>query len=127
MKDYPTWQGRYVYERNVNIQMNKPYQFLVQIPSILKLYMKLFTLYISNLFSLSSHEKLQCYRSKSKFSLNGIDFCLVLEMFANNLKNWGSIPGRVIPKTKKKVCDASLLNTQHYKVCIKGKVEQSRE
>ena len=28
---------------------------------------------------------------------------------------------------KKMVLDASLLNTQHYKVRIKGKVEQSRE
>ena len=37
-----------------------------------------------------------------------------------------SIPGRVIPKTLKMVCGASLLNTQHYKVQIKGKVEQSR-
>ena len=36
-------------------------------------------------------------------------------------------PGRVIPKTQKMVLDASLLNTQHYKVRIKGKVEQSRE
>ena len=39
----------------------------------------------------------------------------------------GSIPGRVIPKTQKMVLDTSLLNTQHYKVRIKGKVEQSRE
>ena len=38
-----------------------------------------------------------------------------------------SIPGRVIPKTQKMVLDASLLNTQHYKVRIKDKVEQSRE
>ena len=37
------------------------------------------------------------------------------------------IPGQVIPKTLKKVLDTSLLNTQLYKVCIKGKVEQSRE
>ena len=37
----------------------------------------------------------------------------------------GSIPGRFIPKTKKN--DAALLNTQHYKVRIKGKVKQSRE
>ena len=29
--------------------------------------------------------------------------------------------------TQKMVLDASLLNTQHYKVCFKGKVEQSRE
>ena len=39
----------------------------------------------------------------------------------------GSIPGRVIPKTLKMVFDTSLLNTQQYKVRIKGKVEQSRE
>ena len=39
----------------------------------------------------------------------------------------GSIPGRVIRKTQKMILDASLLNTQQYKVGIKGKVEQSRE
>ena len=37
------------------------------------------------------------------------------------------IPGRVIPKTQKMVLDPYLLNTQYYKVRIKGKVEQSRE
>ena len=42
-------------------------------------------------------------------------------------KTGGSIPGRVIPKTQKMVLDAALLKTQHYKVRIKGKVEQSRE
>ena len=39
----------------------------------------------------------------------------------------GSIPGRVIPKALRMVLDTSLLNTQQYKVCIKGKVEQFRE
>ena len=39
----------------------------------------------------------------------------------------GSIPGRVVPKTQKMVLDTSLFNAQHYKVHIKGKVEQSRE
>ena len=48
-------------------------------------------------------------------------------VFANGPEDQGSIPGRVIPKTKKMVLDASLLNTQHYKIRIKGKVEQSRE
>ena len=33
----------------------------------------------------------------------------------------GSITGRVIPKTQKMLLDASLINTQHYKVWIKGK------
>ena len=37
------------------------------------------------------------------------------------------ITGRVIPKTQKMVLDAALLNTQHYKMWVKGKVEQSRE
>ena len=52
---------------------------------------------------------------------------LVGRVFANGLGDPSSIPGRVIPKTFKMVLDASLLNTQQYKVCIKGKVEQSRE
>ena len=47
--------------------------------------------------------------------------------FANGPRDLGSIPGRVIPKTLKMVLDTSLLNTQRYKVCIKGKVEQPRE
>ena len=48
-------------------------------------------------------------------------------VFTNGLGDMGSIPGRVIPKTQKMVFDAALLDTQHYKVWIKGKVEQSRE
>ena len=48
-------------------------------------------------------------------------------VFANGPGNLGSIPGRVIPKTLKMVLDTTLLNTQQYKVRIKGKVEQSRE
>ena len=52
---------------------------------------------------------------------------IMVRVFANGLRDLGSIPGRVIPKTQKMVLDATLLNTQHYKVGIKGKVEQSRE
>ena len=48
-------------------------------------------------------------------------------VFANGPGDQGSIPGWVLPKTQKMVPDATLLNTQHYKVRIKGKVEQSRE
>ena len=48
-------------------------------------------------------------------------------VFANGPGDRGSFPGRVIPKTQKMVLDTSLLSTQHYKVRIKGKVEQSRE
>ena len=46
---------------------------------------------------------------------------------ANGPGDWGSISSRVIPKTQKMVLDTSLLNTQHYKVRFKDKVEQSRE
>ena len=48
-------------------------------------------------------------------------------VFTNVPGDLGSIPGCVIPKTSKMVLDTSLLNTQQYKVCTKGKVEQSRE
>ena len=47
--------------------------------------------------------------------------------FANALGDRGSIPGRVIAMTQKMVLDIFLLNTQHYKVRIKSKVEQFRE
>ena len=50
---------------------------------------------------------------------------LGVRVFANGPGDLGSIPGRVIPKTQKMVLDASLLSTQHYRVRIKGKVEQS--
>ena len=48
-------------------------------------------------------------------------------VFANGPADLGSIPSHVIPKTLKMVIDTSLLNTQQYKVRIKGKVEQPRE
>ena len=48
-------------------------------------------------------------------------------VFTNGLGDRGSIPGQVIPKTQKIVLDAAMLNTQYYKVRIKGKVEQPRE
>ena len=41
-------------------------------------------------------------------------------VFASVLGDQDSIPGQVIPKTQKMVLDVSLLNTQHYKVQIKG-------
>ena len=48
-------------------------------------------------------------------------------VFANGPVDRGSIPGWVISKIKKMVLDATLLDSQHYKVRIKGKVEQSKE
>ena len=51
----------------------------------------------------------------------------MIRMFANGPGDRDSISGRVIPKTQKMVLDAPLLNTQYYKVRIKGKVWQSWE
>ena len=48
-------------------------------------------------------------------------------MFTNGQEDQGSIPGQVIPKTQKRVLDTFLLNTQHYKVCIKGKWSNPRK
>ena len=55
------------------------------------------------------------------------DIGIMVRVFANGLEDLGSIQGRVIAKTQKIALDTTLLNTQHYKVQIKGKVEQSRE
>ena len=54
-------------------------------------------------------------------------FGQVGRVFANGPSDLGSILGGVLPKTLKMVRDTYLLNTQQYKVRIKGKVEQSKE
>ena len=51
----------------------------------------------------------------------------MVRVFANGAGDLGSVEGRVIQKTQKMVLDATLLNTQHYRVRIKGKMEQSKE
>ncbi len=48
----------------------------------------------------------------------------MIRVFANGPGDQGSIQGQVIPKM---VLDLALLNTQHYKVGIKDKAEQSRK
>ena len=67
-----------------------------------------------------------------KFLKSNVYLCVLsvhynINVFNNGLGDLGSIPGQIIPKTLKMVLDTSLLNTQQYKVRIKGKVEQSRE
>ena len=49
---------------------------------------------------------------------------LVGSVFANGPGDMGSIVRRVIPKALKMVLHTYLLNTQQYKVRVKGKVEQ---
>ena len=48
-------------------------------------------------------------------------------VFANGLGDLGSIPGCVITKGFKNATWYPLLNTQQYKVGVKGKAQQSRE
>ena len=48
-------------------------------------------------------------------------------MIVNGPEDQGSIPSLSHTKDQKMIPDATLLNTQYYKVRIKGKVEQSRE
>ena len=52
---------------------------------------------------------------------------MMVRVFTKGLGDYGSIPGRGISKTQKIVLDASLRNTQHYKVWIKSKVVQFRK
>ena len=51
----------------------------------------------------------------------------MVRVLGNGSEDRVSISDRVIPKTQKIVLDASLLNTQHYKLGIKDRVEPSRE
>ena len=52
---------------------------------------------------------------------------IYIRVFVNGPGDLSSITGRVITKTQKMILDATLLNTEHYEVWIKGKVEESRE
>ena len=54
-------------------------------------------------------------------------YIYMFRVFANGPRDLRSIPGRIIPKTQKMVFGATFLNTQHSKVRIKGKMEQSSE
>ena len=77
-----------------------------------------------------------CFYSFTCFFQKGIIFKqvdltrlvgLVGRVCANGPGDLGSIPGGVILKILKMVLDTSLLNTQQYKVLVKGKVEHSKE
>ena len=100
--------------------------------------LRILTFYCNNLVLMTTYfsQKYLTYKDLLTYELWTVlflpmfplpDIGVMVRVFAYGPVNLGSIPGRVIPKTQKMVSDASLLNTQHYKVRIKGKVEQSRE
>ena len=71
---------------------------------------------------------MHCYNHLCSLLIHSMDAIgLMSRVFVNGPGDQGLIPGQVIPKTQKLVLDAALLNTRHYKVRIKGKVEQSWE
>ena len=87
---------------------------------------------LKNIFIISSLDNFKLiqhylFRKLTLATTNVQAFGLMSRVFANGLGDGGSILGWVIPKTQKIIFDAALFNTQHYKVSIKGKVEQSRE
>ena len=78
----------------------------------------------------SSSENKSWDRNPPKFTLDLVKYWLiglVDRVFTYGQGDLGSIPGHVITKILKMVLDTYLLNTQQYKVCIQGKVEQFRE
>ena len=79
-------------------------------------------------FSFRNHKHSSIIISSKTFVIRiNLAIGFMSRVFTNSPGNRGSIPGRVIRKTQKIVLDASLLNTQHYKVWIKDNVEQTRE
>ena len=59
---------------------------------------------------LNSQEFLKCNIYLLTIMLK-LDIGIMVRVFANGPRDLGSIPGRVLPKIKKMVLDASLLNT----------------
>ena len=119
------------------IWFNLPFCKLANI-NIEKYFLNLLDKPLSKIFNINTIKISYSYTNNMSKIVNNVnkrpldelskpDIGLVVRVFANRPGDLGSIPGRVIPKTQKMVLDASLLNTQHYKVRIMGKVEQSRE
>ena len=70
---------------------------------------------------------IRCYGLNKGFRSTFLGIGQMNRVFVNDLGDQGLIPGRVIQKTQKMLLDAAMLNTQHYKVRIKGKAEQSKD
>ena len=126
----------YIYGKNYHFTFfKKRLPYFIEWPSCIYIYIYIYK-YIYKMplkfvCGLGFHEVLQT-NLRSQTNIHGINYIKsnigpVGRVFANGPEDLGSIPGRVISKTFKMVLDTSLLNTQQYKVSIKGKMEQSRE
>ena len=118
----------YFYDRNVFVWKGlQHYSFVCRqwsgykyCNSILVIQFNITNLLYKEYFALNNPQGLICHKTTTYITYGG-------RVFANDMRDRGSIPGRLIPNTFKMVIDTSLLNTQQYKVFIEGKVEQSRE
>ena len=82
---------------------------------------------VYHLTSLSIEVSIQLFYSHFYFLVFNQLIGLVDRVFTNVPGHVGSISSRLIPKTLKTVFVTSLLNTQQYKVYIKGILELSRK
>ena len=77
-------------------------------------------LFSSNVFHILKNKYKYRKKERKNSQLLALKF-ISLDLFTNDPGDRDSIPGRIIAKTQKIVFDASLLDTQYYKVRIKGK------
>ena len=110
----------------INYIMNLLQCLHLQISSLLSFHELLLSLYFNE--TLSTRPMSWLVERSSMVSTNQL-IGLVDRVYKNikSLVCLGSIPGRVIPKTLEMVLDASLLNTQQYKVRIKGNLGKEVE
>ena len=133
--------GFFVYWRQVSLGLQDPrtlvdfYRAVVWMTEIFPQVSSLFSTLIGIVQVHQLHSVLPSPSCSTTLStvLHDPDVCLnfrfwdigpAVRVFANGPGDLGSIPGRVIPKTLKMELDTTLLNTQHYKVRFKGKVEK---
>ena len=100
----------------VDLRVMKRYPTLLRVPELKPLSYRCPLLWL--LVASCLHLLLAFTISFYFFFVNRV-ISLMCRVFAYGPVERGSSPGRVIPKTQKKVLDAALLNTQHYKVRIK--------
>ena len=91
---------------------------------------KLINLFLCYSLFLKERNKIKLQFDHGKYIFVSIYIRLVGKVFANGPGDRGSIPVQITytkDLKKKMILNATLLNTQHYKVRIKIKVEQSRD
>ena len=126
---------KYIYKKEIDTRASqKFYNILVKWGTIWQLQYQNIAKHLTHYIiptHTSKHKELYIYISTHTHTRKHKEFYIfiyvVCRVFVKGLRDQGSAPGRVIPKTQKMILDASLLNTQHYKVWIKSKDKPSKE